>query len=62
MDAQPFGVKSSGEESEEEGGEKSAFPGLNKKHGFFHLIKRNQVDRDWYHQQQEERIQVSCGG
>lgn len=59
MDAHSFGVRSSGEESGEEVGERSAFPGLNKTHGFFHLIKRNQVDRDSYHQQQEERIQVS---
>lgn len=47
------------EESEEELGEKSTFPGLNKAHGFFHLIKRNQKDRDSYHQQQEERREVS---
>lgn len=38
--------------------EKSAFPGLNKAHGFFHLIKRNQTDRDSYHREQEDWKQV----
>lgn len=47
------------DESGEEGNEKSSFPGLNKSHGFFHLIKRNQRDRDSYHQEQEEWKQVS---
>ncbi len=39
--------------------EKSSFPGLNKSHGFFNLIERNQRDRESYHQEQEERKQVS---
>ena len=29
------------------------FPGLNKRHGFFKAIERNQRDRDLYHQQAE---------
>lgn len=29
------------------------FPGLNKRHGFFKAIERNQRDRDLYHQQTE---------
>ena len=36
-----------------------SFPGLNKSHGFFNLIERNQKARDSYHQEQEERKQVS---
>ena len=46
----------SGDESE--GGR---FPGLNKAHGFFNLIKRNQRDRDTYHQEQEELREVYTG-
>lgn len=45
-------------ESEGEISEKSPFPGLNKAHGFFNLIKRNQKDRDSYHQEQEQWKQV----
>ena len=29
------------------------FPGLNKRHGFFKAIERNQLARDSYHWQQE---------
>ncbi len=29
------------------------FPGLNKKHGFFRVIERNQVSRDEYHKKHE---------
>lgn len=36
----------------------SPFPGLNKSHGFFHLIERNQRDRESYHHQQEEMKEV----
>lgn len=39
----------SGEEMDEK-----SFPGLNKSHGFFSLIERNQKARDSYHQEQEE--------
>ena len=30
-----------------------SFPGLNKAHGFFKAIERNQRDRDLYHKQTE---------
>ena len=30
-----------------------SFPGLNKTHGFFKAIERNQRDRDLYHKQIE---------
>lgn len=30
------------------------YPGLNKRHGFFRAIERNQVDRDVYHRNQSE--------
>ena len=52
------------EEEEEEsywcGGDhqQEPFPGLNKAHGFFSLIERNQRERDTYHQKMEERKQV----
>lgn len=29
------------------------FPGLNKAHGFFRVIERNQVSRDQYHKKHE---------
>ncbi len=35
------------------------FPGLNKAHGFFYMIKKNQRDRDSYHQEREEWKQVN---
>ena len=38
--------------------DKFPFPGLNKAHGFFSLIERNQRDRDCYHQEREEWKQV----
>ena len=38
--------------------EDSDFPGLNKKHGFFKVIERNQKDRDDYHHKQEPIKQV----
>ena len=38
------------EESEQE-----RFPGLNKRHGFFKAIERNQVSRDDYHWSEEGR-------
>ena len=50
------GSYSEGSEEETYGGQ--AFPGLNKAHGFFHLIKKNQRDRDCYHQEQEEWKEV----
>ena len=40
-------------------GYEESFPGLNKAHGFFSLIQRNQRDRDAYHQQREELEQVT---
>lgn len=48
----------SGEDHREE---QEQFPGLNKAHGFFNLIKRNQRDRDSYHQEVEEMRQVWQG-
>ena len=30
------------------------YPGLNKRHGFFRAIERNQVDRDVYHRNRSE--------
>lgn len=45
-------------DSELSDGDKT-FPGLNKAHGFFSLIERNQRDRDTYHQEQEEWKEVS---
>ena len=41
-----------------EGHREEPFPGLNKAHGFFNLIERNQRDRDNYHQEREEWRQV----
>ena len=35
--------------------EQEKFPGLNKRHGFFRAIERNQVSRDDYHWSEEER-------
>lgn len=29
------------------------FPGLNKRHGFYKVIQRNQVSRDDYHKKNE---------
>ena len=29
------------------------FPGLNKRHGFFRVIERNQMSRDEYHKKHE---------
>lgn len=46
------------EEDDDELDEKSYFPGLNKAHGFFSMIERNQKDRDSYHQEMEEWKQV----
>jgi len=46
------GISPAGAQREE------AFPGLNKAHGFFNMIKRNQRDRDNYHQEREEWKQV----
>lgn len=34
------------------------FPGLNKRHGFFRAIERNQLIRDAYHREQEEKKEV----
>lgn len=34
------------------------FPGLNKRHGFFRAIERNQRDRDDYHHKMERKKQV----
>jgi hypothetical protein len=31
-----------------------SFPGLNKRHGFFRIIEKNQSDRDSYHWQHED--------
>ena len=36
-----------------------SFPGLNKRHGFFHVIERNQLARDSYHWQQEQKKEAS---
>ena len=36
-----------------------SFPGLNKAHGFFSMIERNQRDRDTYHQEREEWKEVT---
>lgn len=47
-------------EYECEDGDEKSFPGLNKAHGFFNLIERNQKDRDSYHQEQEERKEVGA--
>ncbi|XP_064385135.1 UPF0561 protein C2orf68 homolog [Halichondria panicea] len=41
--------------------EDSDFPGLNKKHGFFKVIERNQKDRDDYHHKQEPIKQARSG-
>lgn len=38
--------------------EQSNFPGINKRHGFFKAIERNQRDRDHYHQEWEEWREV----
>ena len=35
--------------------EQEKFPGLNKRHGFFKAIERNQVSRDDYHWSEEGR-------
>lgn len=35
--------------------EEEDFPGLNKRHGFFRAIERNQHARDSFHWQQEEQ-------
>lgn len=59
MDGPPAGEESLSELEIENSGA-DPFPGLNKSHGFFDLIKRNQQDRDSYHQQQEECKQVSA--
>jgi hypothetical protein len=53
------GPGSTSEGSGDEVSEQPPFPGLNKAHGFFHLIKRNQKDRDCYHQEREEWKEVS---
>ena len=36
------------------------YPGLNKKHGFYRMMERNQRDRDDYNQRVEEMKDVSC--
>lgn len=35
------------------------FPGLNKAHGFFKAIERNQRDRDLYHKQTEVHTEIN---
>ncbi len=45
-------------ESAGELGSDETFPGLNKAHGFFSLIQRNQKARDTYHQEKEEWSKV----
>lgn len=42
-----------GDEQERSDGDLS-YPGIDKRHGFFRAIKRNQVDRDVYHRNREE--------
>ena len=42
-----------GEEDGEEVDER--FPGINKAHGFFEMVKRNQLERDQYHWAEEQR-------
>lgn len=37
------------------------FPGLNKAHGFFKAIERNQRDRDLYQKQIEVHIELDLG-
>lgn len=39
----------------EDGNDSESFPGLNKTHGFFKAIERNQRDRDSYHHRTEVR-------
>lgn len=44
--------------SGEEEQQSESFPGLNKAHGFFSMIEKNQRSRDTYHQKMEEWKQV----
>lgn len=41
------------DEAEDIDSNPESFPGLNKTHGFFKAIERNQRDRDLYHKQTE---------
>ena len=34
------------------------YQGLNKRHGFFHVIQRNQLSRDSYHREEAEKKEV----
>ena len=43
-----------------DGCEEANFPGLNKRHGFFKAIERNQRARDHYHQEWEVSKRSVC--
>ena len=51
--------KSEGDEGDQDSSDKTEatdqyYPGLNKRHGFFRAIERNQVDREVYHRDRSE--------
>ena len=48
------GVEAEGEFREQDGGEQPRYPGLDKRHGFFQVITKNQVSRNEYHWTREE--------
>ena len=48
-------------EMADEDNNSESFPGLNKTHGFFKAIERNQRDRDLYHKQTEVHNQLELG-
>lgn len=45
------------EEEEDQDECEQRYPGLDKRHGFFRVINKNQVSRDEYHWNQQERQQ-----